>query len=394
MNNKIVVIGRDHHNTLGVVNSLARKGLMSYTIVLDHRIRNSYVAESKYVIQGWICPSDNEVVNCLFSNLKGEDSQKTVIITTSDDAATILDNNYNALSPYFYMPGCRGQGLLTPQMSKQAMAKLATEVGLNVPRTILVENNKIDYTQVVYPCITKAISSIEGGKSDIKICQKEEELKDFIENQKHCERIQVQKFVNKAFEFQFLGCSLNGGEYIYIPGRTNIDRPKGFDNTYYLEFMPVDSSFEKTLDACKTFIKRTGYSGTFSVEFLRDKDGIDYFLEMNFRNDGNAICATESGANLPYIWYLYHTGGDFQSEIKNSAIHKVSLMPELYCFNRMIVGEMGWSEYWSKVKSATCLTTRFKDDLRPFRMYFWYRKVEFAKGLIRDILLRLKLYKK
>lgn len=391
---KTIVIGRDHHNTLGVVNSLARKGVLSYTIVLDHGIRHSYVAESKYVQKGWICPSEDKVVDCLLSNLKSEDGQKSVVISTSDDAATILDKNYDALSPYFCMPGCGKQGVLTPQMSKQAMASIATSVGLNVPKTILVENNVLNYEDVEYPCITKAISSIEGGKSDIKICSKEEELRDFLENQHHCAKIQVQKFVNKAFEFQFLGCSLNGGDIIFIPGRTHIDRPKGYDNTYYLEFMPADCSFEKTLDACMAFIKKTKYSGTFSVEFLRDKDGKDYFLEMNFRNDGNAICATTAGANLPYIWYLYHTGGDYLSEIENSSISKVSMMPEIYCFNRMIVGEMSWSEYWTKVKTATCLTTRFKDDLRPFRMYFLYRRKEFFKGFIRDVLIRLKLYKK
>lgn len=27
-----------------------------------------------------------------------------------------------------------------------------------------------------------------------------------------------------------------------------------------------------------------------------------YFLETNFRNDGNAFCVTESGVNLPVVW--------------------------------------------------------------------------------------------
>ena len=64
------------------------------------------------------------------------------------------------------------------------------------------------------------------------------------------------------------------------------------------------------------------------MEFLRGKDGKDYFMEINFRNDGNSICVTASGMNLPYIWYLYNSGLSYEKELCYETMHGVIVMPE------------------------------------------------------------------
>ena len=48
-------------------------------------------------------------------------------------------------------------------------------------------------------------------------------------------------------------------------------------------------------------IKETRYNGLFDVEFIQDKDGINYFLEVNFRVDGSIYKLTP-GINLPLEW--------------------------------------------------------------------------------------------
>ena len=53
MNNKVLVIGADHHNTLGIVESLGQKGVKSYVLIVAD-IKTSFVLKSKYVIDGWI----------------------------------------------------------------------------------------------------------------------------------------------------------------------------------------------------------------------------------------------------------------------------------------------------------------------------------------------------
>ena len=48
-------------------------------------------------------------------------------------------------------------------------------------------------------------------------------------------------------------------------------------------------------------MKEIGYDGLFDVEFLQDKDGKLYFMEVNFRVDG-AIYKVTPGVNLPAEW--------------------------------------------------------------------------------------------
>ena len=40
MKNKVLVIGADHHNTLGIVESLGQKGLNSYVLIVGENINN------------------------------------------------------------------------------------------------------------------------------------------------------------------------------------------------------------------------------------------------------------------------------------------------------------------------------------------------------------------
>ena len=42
MNNKVLVIGADHHNTLGIVESLGQKGVKSYVLIVAD-IKTSFV---------------------------------------------------------------------------------------------------------------------------------------------------------------------------------------------------------------------------------------------------------------------------------------------------------------------------------------------------------------
>ena len=45
---KTIVIGGNHHNTLGVIRSLGRKGVMPY-VILTSGDNNSFVLKSKYI---------------------------------------------------------------------------------------------------------------------------------------------------------------------------------------------------------------------------------------------------------------------------------------------------------------------------------------------------------
>ena len=47
MNNKVLIIGADHHNTLGLVESLGQRGIKSYVLIVAE-VKKSFVLKSKY----------------------------------------------------------------------------------------------------------------------------------------------------------------------------------------------------------------------------------------------------------------------------------------------------------------------------------------------------------
>ena len=363
MNNKILVVGTDHHNTLGLIESLGQKGIRPYVMLLVST-KADWVLKSRYVEKGWVCVQQAELINNMLQHFTDK-KNKTIVLAASDTIAVILDRNFDVLKDCFVLPTVRDAGSLDVWMSKEKMAELAHSVGIITPKTIIVDDNQIP-SDVDYPCITSAISSVEGSKSNISICKNEIELQSFLGSQGHCDKIRISKFIDKAFEFQFLGCSLGNGDEVLITGRTHIDRPNGIDNTFFLRFDKVEDEFKEIENKVVDFIKQTGYSGPFSVEFLRGKDGVNYFTEMNFRNDGNAVCQTAAGFNIPYIYYLYYSGGNYKKEIAESKIKTTWLMPELFYLKFLLQKEFGFKEWCKNMHKANCYTTYFKDDKRPF----------------------------
>ena len=389
MQNKVLIIGGDHQNTLGVIEALGQKGVRSDVIILGHS-KSSFVLKSKYVINGWICKDENEVVSCIRNHFK-EGEIKAVAIACCDDAANILDKNYDELQSLIVIPTVKEAGTLISWTDKEKMTETAKSLGITIPASWLIRDTTIP-DDIIYPCVIKPITSVKHGKAGFAKCANRDGLQACLDAKKVGEPVQVQQFIEKEFEFQFIGCSLNAGVEVIIPGRTHIETTTGFNNLVFLRYDKYDSSFDKTVEDSKRFVKETGYSGLFSIEFMRGKDGKDYFLEMNFRNDGNGIAATSSGTNLPYIWYLYASGGDYQSEIANSTIKTTYMMPEFSFLMSVFNGEVLLKEWLADKRKTTCYLTRFKDDMEPWRAYMKSNKKVLVKAVFRYILVKLHIY--
>ena len=362
---EVIIIGGDHHNTLGLIESIAEKKIKPYVIILDS-VKHSYIKHSNAYAKFWEFTNPDDVLACLKKEFNRE-TEKVVVISASDNVSCLLDLHYDELCDKFVLPLCNKGGDLNHWISKDAMSSLAKKVGLTIPEKFIIHDGIIP-KGILYPCITKAISSVEGAKDNIAICKNENELRMFLDGKEHCKTIVAQRFIDKDYEFQLMGVSLNNGEDVVITGRTHIDRPRGIDNTFFLKFQECEPEFEDTIKKCKEFTKIVGYQGPFSIEFLKGKDGNHYFMEMNFRNDGNAICQTIAGVNVPYIWYLYGIGGDWKKELESSIIHSVFLMPEIQQVKFWLKGEVYFKELIRDFRRADKWITYFKKDKKPF---FW-----------------------
>lgn len=384
--NKVIVFGGSHHNTLGVVRSLGEKGIKPYVFISNKTLTESLVLKSKYVEKGWIYKSDDECLKNIVRNFSDKE-KKTIIISTSDTVTSCIDLNFDKLSSDFIIPNGGKQGNLTSLMNKETMNDLAKRVGFHVAKTWLIADDSI-YGEIQYPCITKPLKSIAGSKSDIKICKTPEELKSFVSGRNCKDRIQVQRFIEREFEYQLIGCSLNGGDEVVIPGFTKIIRAASDTNTGLLRYLPV-SELEFDLDCCQKFVRACNYSGLFSLEFLREKGGKDYFLEINFRNDGNAYSVTAAGINLPYIWVIASLNLDYGYEI-NRKITPTLVMPELVDVSQMLAGNVSFIKWLKDIKDTDCFIYYNNKDRRPFyyelskmvrmKMQSYLRKKQYNRG--------------
>ncbi len=373
----VFVIGGNHHNTLGVIRSLGEKGIMPYVIIQCNEC-NPHVLKSKYICKSWIVEADDEVLQILRNEGK-QLEQNAVLIACSDGLSSLVDLHHDELKQWYNLPGSDEQGRITRIMDKEVMSQLARVVGFLVPKSEAFDTTKSKVIDIPQPWIIKPLVSKNGVKADIERIYSSEDWRNYC--QRHQSLVQVQQLIDKDYEYQLIGLSLNGGDEVVIPGLSYVIRPAATTNTGFLHYMPLDETYNDVLEIGKRFLKTVGYSGLFSLEFLRGKDGKDYFMEINFRNDGNAICVTASGVNLPYIWYLYNTGLDYRKEIESSLVKPVYVMPEFADLSLVVHRKLSLFTWLKDIRR----TDRFMEYDKHDKVPFYQLLNEFTKRGVKKI---------
>lgn len=104
MNNQIIVIGTDHHNTLGVIRSLGEEGKLP--IVILPNLKSTFIASSKYTSKVIKYDEKKEIIDILLKDYLNE-TNKSIIICADDSSISLIDNNYNLLKEYFLLPNAK-----------------------------------------------------------------------------------------------------------------------------------------------------------------------------------------------------------------------------------------------------------------------------------------------
>lgn len=355
INNNVIVIGGTHHNSLGVIRSLGERGYNVEFINYNIGGRFDYVAKSKYISKYKPLTSIEQV----FPYLQQRPVEyKEVIISCADAVTEHLNMHLEILSEKYIIPGVPKQGKMLELMDKTRMIKMVSMRGINAP---VIWNLPTDMYRVTYPCITKCFVSSHGGKSDIVIFYSKEELNDFLQNN---QGLFAQAYINKKEEVQLIGCSLRGGEEVIIPGISKIIRSQPNTNTGFLEYMSIDPFYKEIVEQAKLYIRDCQYSGLFSFEIMRGKDDKIWFLEINFRNDGNAWCVTKSGINLPVIWVKACYGEDYKNEICSPK--HLLMMPELQDFKLVLQRKVSFSLWFKDWKRTDYFMEYDRNDKVPF----------------------------
>ena len=350
-----VVVGTEHHNTLGVIRSLGMSNI--YPSVYLKESDKAFVEKSRYIKECIYYSDYDSLLPTLLRDGKRL-GRRRVLISCFDKASEILDSNKGSLSEYYMLPGMYGKYAICDVQNKVKMSQLAQSVGLESPKTFRIPD---EIEKVPFPCISKPFNSNYGGKACIRLFQNKEELLDFMNNTDV--QFFVQEFIDKSEEVQFIGCSLDG-VIVIIPGMSKIIRSQQSTNTGYLAYTPVEAEYETTLKKSVEFIQSLGYRGLFSVEFIRDKNGKIYFLEANFRNDGNSYVVTKSGVNLPTLWYKYNCGNSYNNDMKKSK--SVMFMPEFQDFHFTKNGKVSLVRWICEFMKAEAHSVWSIKDPAPF----------------------------
>ena len=386
---KVVIIGHGSTSRLGIVRAVAEIGCdISVIVMCWHRhsssqldTRKPYDCYSKYVSSVYYCfAEDGEGLIRLLLQKCSDPFQKVILLPDSDFSAVTIDDNQSVLSPFFLFPSIRRTpGAIRYWMNKDVQKELARKIGLHVANSTVLEvkNGAFSIPKgVSYPCFTKALVTISGGKHLFKRCNNAVELQSHLEaiSKKQDLKVLIEDYKDIETEYALLGFS-NGNDII-IPGiikfLTNTSSHFGIAMTGMV--MPI-IGFEEIIDKFKAFVREIGFCGVFDIDFY-SSEGQLYFGELNLRFGGSGYAITKMGVNLPAMLVKHFRGEDY-SEMKAAIDRTSNYVNERMCEDDWYRGYLTNREYHRRINTADICFISDKKDPRP---KLCYNLVHFARS--------------
>ena len=365
---KFIVFGSAPYNTLGAVRSLGEAGICP-DVILHPRYRSNpiFTNNSKYVRQVHVVNTVEDGYSLLL-NLYGKEQLKPFVYACDDWVESILDLHYNDIKNRFIFFHGKEQGIVSRYMDKDAISNLAKENGLKIPKAELVRKGEMTKA-LNFPIITKSRNSTNGGwKEDVYICKSEDELRN-VYSKISSNEILLAEYIDKEEEFSFDAFSLYGGNTVVMPYTITCLRATPGNYGKYLQYSSVvDKNIEKSITRMLTTI---GFTGLFSADFLKGKDGKYYFLEINFRNSAFSYPVTFGGINMLYLWAKGMVmEGDFNYEYK---YNEFKALVEIQDFKDYVMThKCSFLKWLYELTTADCLFYINKNDMKPVYAHVKY----------------------
>lgn len=355
----IAVLGNDHTNTLGLVQTLGRVGYSVYAFMWG--AKTNIVKSSKYLTKSYGCRSIQDCIDLMSKEFSSIESI-IPIVACCDSAAIALERNKTKLAGKFVFEHST-KFTLEYLFKKENQVRLATESGFYVPKTWNLSDTKLIPQDVVYPCLIKPLVSCEGAKTDIHVCQNEDELKKNLNNLKYTTKVLLQQYIERDYEISILGCGLKNGSCL-IPAVEN-------KLTLYPKYVGLEclANMQPLVDnhiisSIQNLIKAIGYVGVFSVEMMHCKlDNKFYFTEINLRNDGANTFVYKYGVNLP----LNHIEDLIDTPLSSfSEFNPGYYIWDMHHFLSLIHREISIKDWGAELRKSQGFLTYFPEDKKPF----------------------------
>lgn len=400
MKQKVVVIGHGYTSRLGIIRSLGAIGceITVVAMVFHNRLGRIIRFEggkpidchSKYVRRVLYCPAQNgDALVRLLLDRCIDPKQKVIIIPDSDFSAAIIDKNQEVLSPYFLFPhiGHRA-GEVERWMDKTVQKQTAREVGLNVAGGVTLCMKDGHYTMptnVSFPCFTKPLATISGGKQFLRRCNNEKELQgvlDEVARRFPNTEVLIEDFKTIDTEYAVVGFS--DGNNVVIPGVIEfiVNSKSHFGIAREGKIMPV-AGFESLLEQFGKYVRKVGFCGLFDIDFY-ESDGEMFFGEMNLRFGGSGYAYTVMGVNLPAVMVRSFRGEDY-SDLLHIIDHTATYVNERMCVDDYMCGFVNRKQCKQIIANANIKFVYDKKDCKPsWRLHreFLAAKIRWCKNKI------------
>lgn len=299
-NDKVMVLDAELRTMLSVIRSLARSGLK--VISCSFGKSGGYLSRysfkkfdlSDYSGNKWLAISEIakiEKIGCIFTHLESTkmktyeilreeiDSGKIVLIPPSISTIEIVSNKYNIL-------------------------RIAQEIGINVPKTVLVENPEnlnLDFFEIELPIFGKVFCEIglpPGPENRYIFVNNEKDLSRLEILVKKGGKVLVQEYV-KGYGYGVGGLFLKG-KPIAVGGHLRLREAFSLGGP---STKCVSVINKKALNYALELMRRIKYTGLGMVEFKIDEKGEPYLMEINPRIWGTFPLYIAAGLDLPLLAY-------------------------------------------------------------------------------------------
>lgn len=354
--NSIIIIGSQHHNTIGTIRCFTDKGIS--VIVFVCGVKTSYIRKMRYI----------KMVRC-FEN--GEDAIRelsnkqyygSIVINCTDETALMLDKYKNDIEckvSFFEIKDSKHG--IRYYMDKIIQVRIAAALNIRFPKSWSTSERGSE----CFPCIIKPLATVDGGKH-IEICNNSKEYEQLISSF-GASPVIVQEYIEKEEEIVILGVAI--GEEIIIPGYVHKIR-ESHGGTNYSIVYPVSSLPCELVNKTKCLVGNMRYEGLFGVEYVRKGEQY-YFIEANLRVDATSYALCRAGVNLPYIYYLYKTGNDYKNEIPSQIVPTHAMVEIQDLYNAVIKKEIGIIEWYRQFKDSECKYYFNRGEISFLLSAFW-----------------------
>jgi predicted ATP-grasp superfamily ATP-dependent carboligase len=299
------------------------------------------------------------------------DNERMLIIPTSDFVVKVIDQNIEILKKKYIVPNISMKNdTISYFINKYEMNKVAGEVGLDTPNSMLLSLKNQTYTDQIeklkYPCIVKPLEAEKGIIK--KINSKEELIQHLLILKEKNDTVIIQEYIQgtNSHMIELIGFVSTTGEII-IPGIIKKIREYPIDAGSTAFGLFSENNFNLDFNKIKAFIKKINYKGIFDLEF-KYLNGKPFFIEINFRIGAPHYAYNKAGANIPYLYYLDAFAIDISDMHKNVKIgHK--LIVEFNDLFNVKYKSINLHRWIKSVLEADSYAIYNKNDIMPFLHY-------------------------